>query len=338
MRKIFTLMLLVVVLLAMLIPSVSEAKSKKNKNKKAEVKSTVPVVSNVPEIKIKSNKPKGWQPEIKVGILSKDAKNPKVEIKTIKVEEYLRGVLPKEMSPSFNEEALKAQAVAARTFALKNRKRHQSEGYDLCNTTHCQIYNGLSDSHERSDWAIDETFGEVLFYNDKLIQASFHTDSGGMTENAVDVWGTDFPYLRASTEIETKTMPWTVKITLKDFSNKLAANKKNIGDVKFVKITNMEIGKITDDRSTSGRVKELTVVGSAAQVKLTGSDMRQIFGLKSTLFDVSLSGDEVVINGYGWGHGVGLSQCGAQTFAENGYTYDKILSHYYKGTTLKRLY
>ena len=132
------------------------------------------------------------------------------------------------MSPSFSEEALKAQAVAARTFALKNRKRHQAEGYDLCNTTHCQVYNGIGDAHERTDKAIDDTFGEVLFYNEKLIEASFHTDSGGMTENAVDVWGTDFPYLRASTEVQIKTMPWTVKISLKDFSKKLADNKKNV--------------------------------------------------------------------------------------------------------------
>ena len=339
MKKIFTLTVFLFVLLNAILPAMSDAKSKdkaKNKTKsKAKVENTVPVVSNVPEINIKSSKPKGWQPEIKVGILSKDSK---VEIKTIKIEEYLRGVLPREMSPSFNEDALKAQAVAARTFALKNRKRHQAEGYDLCNTTHCQVYNGLSDAHERSDKAIDDTFGEVLFYNEKLIQASFHTDSGGMTENAVDVWGTDFPYLRAATEIETKTMAWTEKITLEDFSKKLAANKKNVGDVKLIKVTNLEIGKLTDDRTTSGRIRELTIVGSAAQITLTGNEMRSIFGLKSSLFDVSLSGDEVIIKGYGWGHGVGMSQYGAQNFAENGYTYDKILAHYYKGTTLKRLY
>ena len=334
MKKLFTLMILMFVLCNVISPSVSDSKSKEKK-KKNNVETTQPVVSNIPKLKIKSSKPKGWQPEIKVGIVSKDSK---VEIKTIKIEEYLRGVLPKEMSPSFNEEALKAQAVAARTFALKNRKRHQAEGYDLCNTTHCQVYNGISDAHERTDKAIDDTFGEVLFYNDKLIEASFHTDSGGMTENAVDVWGTDFPYLRAATEVQTKTMPWTVKISLKEFSKKLADNKKNVGDVKVVKVTNLEIGKLTDDRSTSGRVKELTIVGSAAQVKLTGNEMRSMFALKSTMFDIVIRGDEVVISGYGWGHGIGLSQYGAQAFAEKGHTYEDILAHYYKGTTLKRLY
>lgn len=336
MKKIFTLMLMMFVLFGMMLPSVSDAKSKEKNPPKNKVENTDPVVSNVPKLNIKNTKRKGWQPEIKVGILSKDSK--KVEIKTIKIEEYLRGVLPKEMSPSFHKEALKAQAVAARTFALRNRKRHKDKGYDLCNTNHCQLYGGLSDAHERTDWAIDETFGEVLVFNDKLIEASFHTDSGGMTENAVDVWGTDFPYLRAATEVKTKTMPWTVKISLKDFSKKLAADKKNVGDVKFVKVTNLEIGKITDDRSASGRVKELTVIGSAAQIKLTGDDMRYILALKSTMFDIAVSGDDLVINGYGWGHGVGLSQYGAQAFAEKGYTYDQILAHYYKGATLKRLY
>ena len=334
MKKLFTLMILLFVLCNIISPSVSDSKSKEKK-KKNNVETTQPVVSNIPKLKVKSSKPKGWQPEIKVGIVSKDSK---VEIKTIKIEEYLRGVLPKEMSPSFNEEALKAQAVAARTFALKNRKRHQAEGYDLCNTTHCQVYNGIGDAHERTDWAIDETFGEVLFYNDRLIEASFHTDSGGMTENAVDVWGTDFPYLRASTEVQTKTMPWTVKISLKDFSKKLADNKKNVGDVEFVQVSNLEIGKLTNDRSTSGRVQELIILGSASQVKLKGTEMRSMFALKSTMFDIVIRGDEVVISGYGWGHGIGLSQYGAQAFAEKGHTYEDILAHYYKGTTLKRLY
>ena len=335
MKKIFTLMMLVFVLCNIMLPSVGDSKSKdkaKSKSKTTDTASaTTSAVPNVPK-----SKPKGWQPEIKVGILSKDSK--KVEIKTIKIEEYLRGVLPKEMSPSFNEEALKAQAVAARTFALKNRKRHQSEGYDLCNTTHCQIYNGLSDAHERTDRAIDETFGEVLFYNDKLIESLFHTDSGGMTENVIDVWGTDLPYLRASTEVKTKTMPWTMKFSLKDFAKKLANNNKNVGDIKSIKVTKLEIGKASTDRSKSGRIKELTVVGKTAQVKLTGNEMRSIFALKSTLFDIAISGNEVIINGYGWGHGIGLSQYGAQAFAETGSTYDRILAHYYNGTTLRRLY
>ena len=261
-----------------------------------------------------------------------------VVINILTVEEYLRGVLPKEVTPSWNEEALKAQAVAARTFALKNRDRHKNEGYDLCSTVHCQAYDGIEWLHDRTDKAISDTFGEVLYYNGKLIEASFHTDSGGMTENSLDVWGTDYPYLRSVTEIKTKTLPWDVWFTFEQFSKKLKDSGHDIGEAQFIKVTNLEIGKLTDDRSASGRVKEITIIGTAGEIKLTGSEMRSIFGLKSTLFDVGINGEAFKISGYGWGHGVGLSQYGAKEFADHGYTYDKILAHYYKGTTLNRLY
>ena len=259
-------------------------------------------------------------------------------ISIVTVESYLRAVLPNEMSPSWKAEALKAQAVAARTFALKNRKRHKNEGFDLCSENHCQKFSDIQIVDERTDKVIMETFGEVLTYKGKLIEANFHTDSGGMTENAVDVWKIDYPYLRASTEIEIKTQPWQVNISISDFTKKLAADKKNVGDIQFIKVTNLEIGKITDDRSTSGRVKELTLIGTKGEIKLTGNEMRSIFNLKSTMFDIFINNDEVVIKGYGYGHGVGMSQYGANAFAEHSYSYDKILYHYYKGTDLKRLY
>ena len=259
-------------------------------------------------------------------------------ISIVTVESYLRAVLPNEMSPSWKTEALKSQAVAARTFALKNRKRHKNEGFDLCSENHCQKFSDIQIVDERTDKVITETFGEVLTYKGKLIEANFHTDSGGMTENAVDVWKIDYPYLRASTEIEIKTQPWQVNISISDFTKKLTANKKNVGDVQFIKVTNLEIGKITDDRSTSGRVKELTLIGTKGEIKLTGNEMRSIFNLKSTMFDIFINNDEVVIKGYGYGHGVGMSQYGANAFAEHSYSYDKILYHYYKGTDLKRLY
>ena len=110
-------------------------------------------------------------------------------------DEYLRGVIPNEMPTSWNDEALKTQVLAARTFALKNRRRHSAEGYDLCSTTHCQVYGDLDTAVPSSDAAIDETFGEVLVFNGGLINAPFHSDSGGRTENASEVWGQHVPYL-----------------------------------------------------------------------------------------------------------------------------------------------
>ena len=415
MKKFLSLFIVLSILLTFLsVPAIAKSK------KKTETKDTKPVVSDVSKIKIESNRPTTWCPELKIGLYTLNApfkastnldsiinditrsknlksikkdivinfsaannevkingestgssevelrpktetelrnmqtkingkpyfgglkliavKNNLVVINIVTVEEYLRGVLPKEMSPSWNMDALKAQAVAARTFALKNRKRHQHEGYDLCSTVHCQSYDGVESLYDRTDEAISSTFGEVIYYKEKIIEAQFHTDSGGITENAVDIWGTDFPYLRAVTEIETETMPWKVDFTFEEFSKRLKDSGHDVGDVKFVKVTNLEIGKVKSDRSSSGRVKTLSIVGSGGEIKLTGSDMRNIFGLKSTLFDVGINSEAIVISGYGWGHGVGMSQNGAQNFAEHGYSYDKILTHYYKGTEIKRLY
>ena len=259
-------------------------------------------------------------------------------INIITTEEYLRGVIPKEMLPSFHEEALKAQAVAARTFALMNRKRHSKDGYDLCSTTHCQAYTGTADISDKTDKAIFDTYGEVIQYKGKMILAPFHSDSGGMTENSLDAWSLDCPYLRAVPEIKKLTSPWNVKMEIAEFGKKLEAAKKGVGDVKFIKSTPLEIGKLTEDRSASGRIKYIVVYGSNGDAKITGKEMRDIFKLKSTLFEISITNKEVVINGYGWGHGVGMSQNGAEEFANHSYTYDKILAKYYTGTNLKRIY
>lgn len=244
------------------------------------------------------------------------------------LEEYLRGVVSKEMSPSFPAEALKAQSIAARAFALKNRGRHVKEGFDLCATTHCQVYIGVA-SYDSVDRAIDETRGEVLVYKGKLIDTNFHADSGGMTENVGDVWGTATPYLVAVKEIINLGKTWTVTVPVKDFSKQL-----NLDAVKSVQLSKMTIGKSASDRTSSGRVQSAQVNGK----KFTGNELRQKFSLPSTLFDMKLNGGEVIFTGYGYGHGVGMSQSGAKEYAKDGWSYKKILEHYYKDTKLKKLY
>lgn len=252
-------------------------------------------------------------------------------------EDYLRGVLPEEMPPDWPEDALKAQAVAARTYALKHRGRHEKDGYDLCDTTHCQVYEGLDSATARTDKAVSDTYGEVLTYQDKLIEAYFHTDSGGMTERCSDVWGTEVPYLQAAKELQINTQPWTVNYSIKDFSDKLAAASRNVGTVKQVTLSKLSVGKGASDRSASGRVKGLVVKGDKGTKTITGNEMRSILKLRSTLFDVNISKNQVMIAGYGWGHGLGLSQWGAKAYADK-WSYDKILYHYYKDTKLKKLY
>lgn len=250
------------------------------------------------------------------------------------LEEYLRGVVPEEMSPSYPLEALKAQAVAARSFALKNRDKHKADGFDLCATTHCQVYVGAKGAAD-SDKAIKETCGEILTYKNKLIETSFHADSGGMTENVADVWGRNLPCLAAVKEIIQFGEPWTVKFTAKDFSSRFG---DNFGEVKSIKLSKLKIGTTANDRTSSGRVKFAQIVGSKRILTLEGTELRRKFSLPSTLFDMKLEGNEVIFTGYGRGHGVGMSQKGAKSYAEAGWSYEKILTHYYRDTKLKKLY
>ena len=269
------------------------------------------------------------------GVRIDKVKNSLTVINLVSLEEYLRGVVCKEMSPSYPLEALKAQAVAARSFSMKNRKKHEHEGFDLCATTHCQMYVGV-ENFPSVDEAIESTHGEVLTFNDKIAETNFHADSGGMTENVSDVWGGGaMAYLVPVKELVQLTAPWTRNFSVKDFSSRFG---EGFGDVKSIKLSALSIGKAASDRTSSGRVKTVEIVGTKKTLNVSGVDMRRKFSLPSTLFDVKISGGEVIFSGYGSGHGVGMSQKGAKAYAENGWDYKKILAHYYSGTTLKKLY
>ena len=250
------------------------------------------------------------------------------------VEEYLRGVLPNEMIQSWHIEALKAQAVAARTFVLKNRNKHKNDGYELCTTTHCQVYDG-SKTFSTTDLAILKTRGEVLFQGGRTVDAPFHADSGGMTESAENVWGGKVAHLQPISEEFSHTQAWSVKFSISDFSSRMGSA---FGNFKNFSLSPLTIGKSANDRSASGRVKFLKIIGSNKTVQMKGDEVRRKFSLPSTLFDVKIENNEIIFFGYGKGHGVGLSQYGAKFYAEKGWKYDKILAHYYKGATLKKLY
>ena len=256
-------------------------------------------------------------------------------INIVPVEKYLCGVVPKEMSPSFSEQALKAQAVAARSFTLKNKGLHEKDGYDLCATNHCQFYDGGAAANEKTDKAVQATQGEVLYFNGEVARTNFHTDSGGMTEANSNVWGAEIPYLQPAAELTKQTQAWTVKFSKKDFSARMGAA---FGDLNSVKLSNLVIGKSSADRTTSGRVKTAEFVGSKKTVQMSGNEIRSKFSLPSTLFNIKIQGEEIIFEGYGRGHGIGMSQYGAEAYSKNGWTYDKILKHYYKGTEIKKVY
>ena len=257
----------------------------------------------------------------------------------VTAEEYLQGVVPEEMPAEWNPEAVKAQAVAARTYALRQRKRHAKEGFDVCATTHCQQYGGVAVERAAANQAVKETSGEVLESHGALVDALFHTDSGGMTENSEDVWGSRIDCLRAAKEVRTETYPWEKNITVEKFSELLAKRGKNIGTLKKIELSPIKIGKASKDRTVSGRVKQVTFVGKNGKVSITGNDLRSMLGLKSTLFGMTMNRNVLFIKGYGWGHGLGLSQHGAKAYADSEhYDYKKILQHYYRGAELKKLY
>lgn len=257
-------------------------------------------------------------------------------VNIVPVDDYLRSVVPEEMPTDWPAEALKAQSVAARSFSLASRGRHASEGYDLCTTTHCQLYTGTAAEKTASTAAVRATRGEVLTYGGRPIEALFHTDSGGMTESSENVWGSHVPYLRAVRDAQTKTLPWTKTITRADLERKLAAKGHHIGKVRSIALSPLAIGRAAKDRTASGRVKTMTVKGTKGTATLSGTTWRSLLGLKSTLFDAKLTKDAVTFTGYGSGHGLGISQWGAKRLAESSKSYAAILSHYYTGVTLQK--
>ena len=265
-------------------------------------------------------------------------KNGLTIINNVKVEDYLYGVVPKEMPPNWSTEALQAQSVAARTFALKNRKRHSAEGFDLCSTSHCQVYEGMTAETRTTTDAVNHTRGEVLFYKGSVIDALFHTDSGGMTESSENVWGSSVPYLRAVPEIQMQTQPWSRTISVESLVRSVEQKGRSLGTPKEIRLSPLTIGRGSGDRTPSGRVRSIEFIGTKGRVVLSGNELRSMFSLPSTLFSVRFDRAEVIFSGYGSGHGLGLSQWGAKAFADKGKSYKDILFHYYTGVTLEKLY
>lgn len=256
-------------------------------------------------------------------------------VNIVPVDDYLLSVVPEEMPTDWPAEALKAQSVAARSFALKSRGRHAAEGYDLCTTTHCQLYKGIASEKTASTAAVRATRGEVLTYGAQPIEALFHTDSGGMTESSEDVWGSHVPYLRAVRDTPLGTMPWAKTMSKADLEKKLAAKGHAIGRLRAIELSPLAVGRAAKDRTASGRVKAMTVTGTKGSVTLSGTAWRSLLGLKSTLFSAKLTKDSVTFTGFGAGHGLGISQWGAKRLAETGKSYADILHHYYTGVTLQ---
>ncbi len=242
----------------------------------------------------------------------------------IPFEEYIVGVVASEMPDSFEEEALKAQAVASRTYALGRIKN----GTQLCDTVHCQVYRD-HDIPKKVRKAVLATAGQILTYHDKLAsQALYFSSSAGDTENAEDVFSNAYPYLvsvSSSYEPGATHEKEKLVLSLKEFRKTV---KDTFPEVDFgtIKTSNIEVCS----RTKGGRVDELKI-GDAV---LHGEDLRTALKLYSTRFVITTRGRKIIITTSGSGHGVGMSQYGANGLAKRGQNYQQILKHYYKGITV----
>jgi stage II sporulation protein D len=249
-------------------------------------------------------------------------------INVLDLESYLRGVVPAEMQASWPPEALKAQAVAARTYTL-----HHVDGgrdHDVCATVDCQVYRGWDAEHPATDAAIAATAGEVLFYQGAFARTFYHADSGGVIASSAEVWGADLPYLQAFQDVSNAGphSVWSARLDARGVGTHLALAGIPIGTLVRLRVL---------ETSLSGRVVRAEAIGSAGRAVLDGSSLRtqlRAWGLKSTRF--VMTGD-LTMRGEGWGHGVGMSQYGARALALEGHSYDQILGFYYPATVLQRL-
>jgi stage II sporulation protein D len=271
------------------------------------------------------------------GNLELRVKGDRIEVvNLIELEDYLYGVVNREMSPKWPMGALKAQAIISRTFALGNLNRHKSEDYNLCSSWHCQVYGGKNDESKEAIKAVNETKGLVLVYKNNLIHAPFHACCGGVTAKGNLVWnGGKYPYLRSVVDPFCRRSPhyrWRYEIKEEKLRKILSKKKKDIGRIyKLLPI----------NKSRDGRAANILIFHKNGRLNLNSNDFRLILNpnkLRSTRFKVFKRENRFLFYGYGWGHGVGLCQWGAKKMAKEGKSFSQILRFYYPGTNIKKYY
>lgn len=304
-------------------------------------------------------------------------------VNIVDIEDYLLSVVPSEMPASWHMEALKAQAVAARSYSFATRGSHSHLGYELCDTVASQVYVGVGNEHARSTEAVQATQGLKAYHNGDIIMATYFSSSGGKTENSENVWENALPYLRGIEDTyENNGMVWERTFTTEELTSITNANGINIGNVVSISI---------QDTSDIGRVNHLIITGTNGTHSLHKEQIRTFFvpssegSLQSRNFNIFTSnhnvsiqhnhgivqspitstfvlnskgeivnindgviiqgtgnnnlflntttstGNIITLAGTGWGHGVGMSQFGALSMAQAGYSYQEILKHYYAG-------
>ncbi|MDD4074853.1 MAG: stage II sporulation protein D [Eubacteriales bacterium] len=268
------------------------------------------------------------------------------ETVSMALEEYLVGVVAAEMPASFETEALKAQAVAARTYTLRRTEDACGRGgAQICtDSACCQAYRSLSALRE--NWggayeenlgkvqrAVWETAGQAAFYEGELIEALYHSSAGGQTEDAAHVFANDVPYLvsvDSPGEEVSAAFHDTVRVSRKRFAKAVNQAWSGAG----LKASSLHKQVKVRSRFASGRVDKVKL----GKAEATGRELRKLFELNSANFTLEITADEVVFRTTGYGHGVGMSQYGANAMAKEGADYKEILAHYYAGITIDTAY
>ena len=298
-------------------------------------------------------------------------------INNVDLEEYLYGVVPREMPSTFSYEALKAQAVAARSYAVCSVTRNKDKSFDLYDSVSSQVYGGFDAERDNVRKAVDETRGQILLSDGKVVNATYSSSNGGYTADANDVWGTKFKYLISKEDkysINEPNYNWSFEININDLISGLKKQGININSIDQIYVK---------ENNSSKRVKTLAIKDGAKEVLVDNYKFKNAIGankFKSSLYAIEYSSkasnetttkekisnedlsvivkddviifvdnseleeaspkptlnmaDKIKISGHGWGHGVGLSQWGANNMAKAGLKYDEILKFYYDGAEI----
>jgi len=252
----------------------------------------------------------------------------------VEIEPYVKGILYHEVSHYWPMEALKAQAIVCRTYALYSREENKHKDFDVTSDVYSQVYGGRASERYRTNRAVEATRGKVLTFKDKVIPAYFHATCGGRTEDASVLWNIDLIPLKGVVCDFCKESPhfkWHNVLPLSEVKDKLLASGFRVGEIKDI---------VVMDRNKSGRVMELLVSSVLGDIKIPAKDFRHLIGpniIRSNNFSVIVLKGHAVFEGLGWGHGVGLCQWGAYFMAKSGYSADQILKHYYPQTDVKTL-
>ena len=267
------------------------------------------------------------------------------EIEELQLDEYLLGVVSSEMPASFHEEALKAQAIVARTYTIYKIKHSKHENADICDDSNCcQAWISKEDRFEKwniedreSNWekiekAVNDTKGKIITYNGEPINAFFHSNSGGVTDTAFSVWGgTNYPYLQAvatSGEDAYSQYNSEVILTKEEFISKMKEYHADF-NIDFESENSIQILNYTE----GGRIDNIKI----GNLELTGVEVRNIFSLKSAKFTIEIGEENIKFKVIGYGHGVGMSQTGADSIAKNGGNYEEIIKHFYTGVEISNI-